>query len=327
MHENATIICAETETKAIFDIVVKLQAKSGSGAGKSYEEILDEAAETILKAIPPPFEVEAVSMLYPLTYSESMNTVLVQELMRYNNVIRVIRKELPTMRRALKGLVVMSVELEATANAIFTQGIPPSWEAVAYPSLKALGAWTEELAERLGFLQRWIDNGIPVAFWVPGFFFPQAFFTGTLQNFARKYQLPIDTLSFDFNMLKEHAPDLPARPEDGCYIYGFYIEGARWNDETMTLDDSRPKQLYTLAPSMHLQPVQNRPSPTGGIYRCPVYKELRRAGTLSTTGHSTNFIMWMELPGGREDIKNNLELSDQAYWIRAGVAMFCALRY
>ena len=42
---------------------------------------------------------------------------------------------------------------------------------------------------------------------------------------------------------------------------------------------------------------------------------------------STNFVMWVELPGGKKDIKNNLGLSDQEYWIKAGVAMFCSLRY
>ena len=106
-----------------------------------------------------------------------------------------------------------------------------------------------------------------------------------------------------------------------------FLGGARWNSEKHVLDDSLPKQLYTQAPIFHLVPVQDRKPPSGGIYRCPVYKELSRKGTLSTTGHSTNFVMWFELPGGRKDIKNNLGMADQEYWINAGVAMVCSLSY
>ncbi len=46
---------------------------------------------------------------------------------------------------------------------------------------------------------------------------------------------------------------------------------------------------------MHLVPVPNRVKPKTGIYDCPLYKVVSRAGTLMTTGHSTNFVMFLEL--------------------------------
>ena len=52
-----------------------------------------------------------------------------------------------------------------------------------------------------------------------------------------------------------------------------------------------------------------------------MYKVLSRRGVLSTTGHSTNFIMWIEVPSNREDFKNNANDADQAGWIMAGVAL------
>ena len=55
------------------------------------------------------------------------------------------------------------------------------WQAVAYPSLKPLSAWTTDLINRLQFIQSWIDHTRPVVYWISGLFFPQAFLTGTLQ--------------------------------------------------------------------------------------------------------------------------------------------------
>ena len=55
------------------------------------------------------------------------------------------------------------------------------WEAKAYPSLKPLAAWTTELLQRMSFIGKWVAEGAPPAFWISGFFFPQAFLTGTLQ--------------------------------------------------------------------------------------------------------------------------------------------------
>lgn len=50
----------------------------------------------------------------------------------------------------------------------------------------------------------WITNGHATSYWLPGIFFPQGFLTGTLQVHARKYDLPIDELSFEFHVLKNY---------------------------------------------------------------------------------------------------------------------------
>ena len=147
---------------------------------------------------------------------------------------------------------------------------------------------------RITFLKDWIDNGTPCTFWISGFFFPQAFITGTLQNYARKTKIAVDRLSFDFLVLDHQKPeDITKKPEIGCYIFGMYLEGARWSDTIHHIGESIPKELFSNIPMMQLLPVKDREVPTSGIYNCPLYKVASRRGTLSTTGHSTNFVMFM----------------------------------
>mmetsp|Transcript_23001 Transcript_23001/g.38929 ORF Transcript_23001/g.38929 Transcript_23001/m.38929 type:complete len:186 (-) Transcript_23001:98-655(-) len=167
----------------------------------------------------------------------------------------------------------------------------------------------------------------PLCSGFPDFISLKLFLTGSLQNFARKHRFPIDTVSFDFLLIKESYETINTSPEDGVYIRGLFLEGARWSEEENSVSDSLPKQLYTELPVIHLSPLKDRVDKTVDVYRCPVYKVLSRRGTLSTTGHSTNFIFWIELPSTRTNITNNVGLSDQEEWIRAGVAAFSSLMY
>jgi dynein heavy chain len=336
MHDNANITSAISNTNETFEIILTLQPRVATGAGASREDQISEVATRFYSELPRVFDLEAVGMQYPTDYYESMNTVLIQEAERYNNLLVVLLQSLHLLPLALKGLVVLSAELEAMGTAVFDQRVPDNWTAKAYPSLKPLNAWFKDLLERLKFMNDWVDTGVPQAFWISGFFFPQGFLTACLQNFARKQAFPIDTVAFSFVLMDEEPKDLVKKPEDGCYIYGMFLEGSRYDKEQKTLVDPRPKELFSIMPPIHMLPVQHRADPMEGIYRCPLYKVLTRTGTLSTTGHSTNFVTWLELPSNRETIFRSTLVSetnrqgvfcDNADWVRGGVAAFCALRF
>jgi dynein heavy chain len=61
---------------------------------------------------PEVFDVDRIAKKFPTSYEESMNTVLVQELIRYNRMLSVMKESLLNLKKGLKGLVVLSEELE-----------------------------------------------------------------------------------------------------------------------------------------------------------------------------------------------------------------------
>lgn len=229
----------------------------------------------------------------------------------------------------------MSGELEAMGNSMAIGQVPAMWQRASYPSLKPLGSWVNDFLLRLDFLQKWVDQReAPSVFWISGFFFTQAFITGTLQNFARRHQMPIDQAAFDFRVLKPaemRVADI-SKAEDGAFIRGLFLEGARWDGEKHCIGESRPRELFVPMPYVHLWArrkeeiavVEGSPelytgdvAGTDHVYLTPVYKTSVRQGTLSTTGHSTNFVMYIRVPMAKAH--------SQKHWIKRGVAMLTQL--
>jgi dynein heavy chain len=151
-----------------------------------------------------------------------MNTVLTQELIRFNGLINTIRNSLKDLKKAIKGEVLLSAQLEDALKSLLDGKVPALWKGKSYPSLKPLGGYVVDLKSRLEFFQTWIDTGLPPFYWINKFYFTQGFLTGAIQNYARKYKIAIDGLIFDFEIVQEENP---VPPEDGINVYGMFIEG------------------------------------------------------------------------------------------------------
>lgn len=70
------------------------------------------------------YNVKAAEKKYPVMYEQSMNTVLTQELIRFNNLIKVLRGSLEDMKKAIKGEVLLSPALENALNQILDGKVP-----------------------------------------------------------------------------------------------------------------------------------------------------------------------------------------------------------
>lgn len=103
--------------------------------------------------------------------------------------------------------------------------------------------------------------------------------------------------------------ELPKSTESGVNVHGIFIEAARWNAAEGGLVDSRIGELFTRLPAVRFIPCLELKR--GDRYEAPLYKTQARSGVLSTTGHSTNFILSILLPSAYS--------SD--FWILRGTAL------
>uniref|UniRef100_A0A8C3ADL9 Dynein axonemal heavy chain 6 n=1 Tax=Cyclopterus lumpus TaxID=8103 RepID=A0A8C3ADL9_CYCLU len=339
MHENANLAFQRQETMTLISTILDVNPRSSAHHGaKSNDDIVCELAESILAKLPERLDMdEAVETLYVRDENDRLNsltTVLGQEADRFNHLLRVLKVSLLTLQKAIAGLVVMSEEMDRIYTSFLNNQVPTHWANSAYPSLKPLASWVRDLALRTSFIQTWITCGQPKSFWISGLFFPQGFLTGVLQNHARHYNLPIDELNFRFNMVpvyrdqvevcealrtlpnitKLDIDDELPQPENGVLVHGMFMDSSRWDDDNMVIEDALPRVMNAMLPVVHFEPQQNY-VPEADLYHAPLYKTSARAGTLSTTGHSTNFVVTVMLPSNRP--------SD--YWISKASALLCQL--
>jgi dynein heavy chain len=186
MHENANITKDQKETSRLFASAIDTQgSSSGGGGGADRDDMVSAIAKDFASKLPGLYDMELAEVKYPTLWENSMNTVIVQELERFNILIDKVRSDFQDVQLAIQGLVVMSGPLEKVANALYVGRVPMdangNYFDISYPSLKPLAGYMTDLFARLEFFEDWLTNGPPPNFWLSGFYFNQAFLTGTLQ--------------------------------------------------------------------------------------------------------------------------------------------------
>ena len=334
MHQNANIIFQTKETRFFLSTLLEGQSKdAGSSSGSSNDEIANEIITKIKTLIVKNLNTDNIDE-YLLKLDDKgrpapLTTVLLQEVERFNRLLRIVHGSLADLEKAIKGLVVMSEGLEAVFGAFLTNQVPLIWsQKGGFLSTKTLANWIKDFAMRIELVESWMKNGQPRSAWISGLFFPQSFLTGGLQTYARKHNLPIDFLRFDFEILNKTLDQkkiFEARqsgayegkevydglefPEDGVVVHGLFIEAAKWDEAHGGLCDPDVGELSPPLPALWLKPCME--IEIGGRFDAPLYKTPVRAGVLSTTGHSTNFVLSILLKSQKPP----------EYWILRGTAL------
>jgi len=105
--------------------------------------------------------------------------------------------------------------------------------------------------------------------------------TATKQIYSKEKQAELNKLDIQTDVLKKlyWEPDLPALKE-GAYVFGFQVEGARWDPAVGQLEESFPKKPFSVVPVVNCRAVPLAPEgkEDKSVYKCPVYKTVMRSG-------------------------------------------------
>lgn len=270
-----------------------------------------------MKSLPEPFQMITIQdNARPLLLLDSgpFVVVVLQECQRMNALIHEMKRSLIELEKGLKGQLNMSQPMEDLIAAININQWPGrnpystcKWESKAWPSMKNMLSEFQDFLHRIAQLVAWSSELItPKSVWLPGLFNPTSYLTAVMQVTARRTSSPLDQMTTETHVTTFLRPDQiegATPPEDGAYIHGLYIEGARWSigdeagDSEMvsgvptagTLVDSRLKELLPILPVIYVKAVPVKPSwePSAvgylrrqpDIYECPVYITSFRGNT------------------------------------------------
>ena len=258
LSENASTITARNDALGIFNSLIEIQPTLVAASGSvSEEEFALNLVDGLIKEIPQPFNVYNFTKKFDLT--DTINTVLHHEILLYNKLLEYIKSSLITLQKGLKGLIVIDEELELLSRRVLSNKVPEAWLNHSFPSILTLRAYIDDLKYRVEFLDKWVRGDRPVVFKLGAFYHPEEFLTAVLQVYARKHVVSFDSLSWATTVLPTTDPEsFKEPPEEGIYIEGLYLEGAKWDLGLGTLVECEQKELISNLPVMHLMPTRDK---------------------------------------------------------------------
>jgi dynein heavy chain len=52
------------------------------------------------------------------------------------------------------------------------------------------------------------------------------------------------------------ASEVTTPPKDGIFVYGLFIEGAKWNDKEEVLEEQKKSEMHSIMPIIHFLPKE-----------------------------------------------------------------------
>lgn len=124
LHPNAEISRSRKEAYDLCSRLLDLQPRAVESSFDVQKEQLLKLSEKILQKINKKFDVEEIQKKHSINHVDSMNTVLIQELTRYNNLLESVISSLADLKKAHEGIILITSELESLGAYMLKNQIP-----------------------------------------------------------------------------------------------------------------------------------------------------------------------------------------------------------
>lgn len=199
--------------------------------------------------------------------------VFLQECDYMNGLVYEMVRGLSELQLGFKGELTMSEQMEAIADALYNEKLPTWWVKLGFASTRTLTSWLISLKERCAQLEDWIADplNVPKVVDVSKLFNPQSFLTAIKQLCCQQQQLELNKLAVYTEVTKRDIKSVEQHAKEGAYVTGMYLEGARWDTNANSLEDSRPKEMFTRMPVMNCKAGLVNDKEDKNVYICPTY--------------------------------------------------------
>jgi len=303
LHPNAEIDYLTNSSKKLWRDLLDLQPRTASGGGGiTREDYIASIASDLESKLPKPFDLNKLRQELEADGFSPVFVVLVQELERWEKLNARMSKSLAALKKALVGEIAMSSELDGLGNNVFNGQLPDMWRKLTPATDKMLGSWVVFHLRRQAQYAKWVETGEPKVIWLSGLSIPETYTAALVQTTCRKYGWPLDKSSL-YTKVTGHtsASHIEAKPADGCFVEGLYIEGAAWDVEKRALVRQPPKVLVQELPIMQIIPVELSKLRLQGTIRVPMYITQQRRNAMGvgmmmeadvdTTEHDSHWVL------------------------------------
>ncbi|CAB0041012.1 unnamed protein product [Trichogramma brassicae] len=283
-----------------------------------------------LSLLPKSLSLERLESRYGRSGSDEspLDRFLREEVAALNQCLEAMRRCLEELSEAHSGHAAdgsscWSQRLEELSAELLRGGVPGSWQRL-HLTLRT----NRTLFQFLGELH-------PRHYWCAGLMSCRKLLAIVRWSYAREQRCGLDEVGLECSVLEAKWPpqddsapiadDSLQLPTNAICLYGLQLVGAKWNEQTKSLTNPRPKLLFNEMPPVSFEPVlslkSNNSQAATGFFRCPLY--------VSPLMHNLDHCASRSL-GHLEPSRDNYVASvnlksdvNPRLWIKRGAALYC----